>query len=166
MSLSAADAVTLPENPIDVLERIATLQNWPFDRPAEDELSLVVTGSWCDYDVSFTWRDDLNGVHMASAFDLKMQASKLPDVHALLARINAQLWLGHFDIWKDEGAVLFRHGLLLGAGDATAEQCEMLLSLAVEACERYYPAFQFVLWAGHSADDAMAACMFETQGTA
>ena len=166
MSVSVADAPTLIENPIDVLETIATAQNWPFDRSAEDELSLAVTGSWCDYDLSFTWRNDLHGLHLACAFDLKINSSRMNDVHALLARINEQLWLGHFDIWKDEGVVLFRHGLLLGAGDASPEQCEMLLSLAVEACERYYPAFQFVLWAGQSADDAMTACMFETQGTA
>lgn len=164
--MSAADTATLTDNPIDVLEHIATAQNWPFDRSAEDELSLAVTGSWCDYDLSFTWRDDLNGLHLACAFDLKFNAAKTNEVHALLARINEQLWLGHFDIWKDEGVVLFRHGLLLGAGDAAPEQCEMLLSLAVEACERYYPAFQFVLWAGQTAEDAMTACMFDTQGTA
>lgn len=166
MSLTTAETATLLENPIDVLESIATSQNWPFDRSAEDELSLTVTGSWCDYDLSFTWRDDLNGLHLACAFDLKIKGGKLNDVHDLLARINEQMWLGHFDIWKDEGVVLFRHGLLLGTGDASPEQCEMLLSLAIEACERYYPAFQFVLWAGQSAEDAMAACMFETHGSA
>lgn len=166
MSITHADTPLASDNPIDLLEAIATAQNWPFDRSAEDELSLAVTGSWCDYDLSFTWRDDLNGLHLACAFDLKFSKAKVTEVHALLARINEQLWLGHFDIWKDEGAVLFRHGLLLGQGDASPEQCEMLLSLAVEACERYYPAFQFVLWAGQSADDALKACMFETHGTA
>jgi hypothetical protein len=40
------------------------------------------------------------------------------------------------------------------------------LRLAVEACERYYPAIQFVLWAGKSAEEAIAAAMFETQGNA
>ena len=77
MSLSAADTATLLENPIDVLEHIATAQNWPFDRSAEDELSLAVTGSWCDYDLSFTWRDDLNGLHLACAFDLSCWHSRL-----------------------------------------------------------------------------------------
>ncbi len=166
MSMSLADTSLALVNPIDVLEQIATAQNWPFDRSAEDELSLAVTGAWCDYDLSFTWRDDLNGLHLACAFDLKVKGDRMNDVHALLAKINEQLWLGHFDIWKDEGAVLFRHGLLLGQADASPDQCEMLLSLAVEACERYYPAFQFVLWAGQSAEEAMSACMFETQGTA
>lgn len=166
MTISEAVSPLAADNPIDVLEAIATAQNWPFDRSAEDELSLGVSGSWCNYDLSFSWRHDLNGLHLACAFELKIGAARMAEVHALLARINEQLWLGHFDVWREEGAVLFRHALLLGDGEATPEQCEMLLSLAVEACERYYPAFQFVLWAGRSAEEAMQACMFETQGTA
>jgi hypothetical protein len=37
---------------------------------------------------------------------------------------------------------------------------------AIHACERYYPAFQFVVWAGKSAADAMTAVMFDTEGEA
>ena len=33
-------------------------------------------------------------------------------------------------------------------------------------CERYYPAFQFVVWAGKSASEAMSAAMFDTEGEA
>ena len=42
----------------------------------------------------------------------------------------------------------------------------MLLSSALDACERYYPAFQFVVWAGEGAREAMEAAMFETAGQA
>jgi hypothetical protein len=41
-----------------------------------------------------------------------------------------------------------------------------LLKAALEACERYYQTFQFVLWAGKSPEDALAATMLETQGQA
>jgi hypothetical protein len=37
---------------------------------------------------------------------------------------------------------------------------------AIHACERYYPAFQFVVWAGKSASEAMSAAMFDTAGEA
>jgi hypothetical protein len=36
----------------------------------------------------------------------------------------------------------------------------------LDACERYYQAFQFVLWAGKSATEALDAVMFETSGQA
>ena len=45
-------------------------------------------------------------------------------------------------------------------------QCEALLRGALEACERYYQSFQFVVWAGKSSEDALAATMLETEGQA
>ena len=45
-------------------------------------------------------------------------------------------------------------------------QCEASLGCALDACERYFPAFQFVVWAGKSAREAMESAMFETSGEA
>ena len=41
-----------------------------------------------------------------------------------------------------------------------------LLKTAVDACERYFQAFQFVLWAGKTAREALDAVLFETEGEA
>jgi hypothetical protein len=41
-----------------------------------------------------------------------------------------------------------------------------LLNLALEACEHYYPAFQFVLWGNKTAEEAVAAAVLECQGQA
>jgi hypothetical protein len=49
---------------------------------------------------------------------------------------------------------------------ATNRQCEALLDAALEACERNFQAFQFVIWAGKSAAEALDAAMFETAGEA
>ena len=49
---------------------------------------------------------------------------------------------------------------------ASAAQCEALLNLALEACEHYYPAFQFVLWGGKTAEEAVAAAVLECEGQA
>ena len=46
------------------------------------------------------------------------------------------------------------------------EQCEAVLKAGIEACERYYQAVQFVIWAGRSARDALDAALFETVGEA
>jgi hypothetical protein len=42
----------------------------------------------------------------------------------------------------------------------------VLLDAAIDSCERYYQAFQFVVWAGKSAREAMDAAVFETLGEA
>jgi hypothetical protein len=61
---------------------------------------------------------------------------------------------------------MFRHSLILNGAEPTTAQCEAIVAAAIDSCERYYQAFQFVVWAGHSADDAMAGAMFETVGRA
>ncbi len=153
-------------NPVDMVEHIATVNDWTFERSAPDELTLCITGAWCDYHVSLNWRDDLETLHLACAFDYKAAKQRLPEIYRLMALINEQLWLGHFDLWKEDGMLLYRHGLLLAGATTHAGQCEALLQGALEACERYYQSFQFVLWAGKSPEDALAAIMLETQGHA
>jgi hypothetical protein len=61
---------------------------------------------------------------------------------------------------------MFRHALVLAGGEASGKQCGSVLSTALDACERYFPAFQFVLWAGKPAREALDAAMFETSGEA
>lgn len=153
-------------NPVDMVEHIATIHDWTFERSAPDELTLSVTGAWCDYHISLTWRDDLEALHLACAFDCKVTKIRLNEVYRLIALINEQLWLGHFDLWKEDGMLLYRHGLILAGAETHAGQCESLLRAALEACERYYQSFQFVLWAGKSPEDALLATMLETQGQA
>jgi hypothetical protein len=153
-------------NPVDMVEHIATIHDWTFERSTPDELTLSVSGSWCDYHISLTWRDDLEALHLACAFDCKVSKPRLNEIYRLIALINEQLWLGHFDLWKEDGMLLYRHGLLLAGATTHVGQCEALLRAALEACERYYQSFQFVLWAGKSSEDALAATMLETQGQA
>ena len=154
-------------NPLEVVERMAATNNWPFERAGEDEIALAVTGRWTSYQVSFTWMSDIEALHIASAFDMKVPERRLGEVQQLIALINEQLWIGHFDIWLQNGMVMFRHALVLAGGVvATDRQCEVLLGSALDTCERYYPAFQFVVWAGKSAREAMEAVMFETSGEA
>ena len=89
------------------------------------------------------------------------------EAYRLIAQINEQLWIGHFDLWSREGALMYRHGqLFVGGSDPTAEQCEALMQTAIETCERYYQSFQFVLWAGKAAEQALEASLFETVGQA
>ena len=153
-------------SPIDLIEQIASDNDWATERTSADELTLIVAGQWSDYNVSLNWRGDLETLHIACAFDAKIPENRLNEVYRLVAQINEQLWLGHFDVWIQEGLIMFRQGLMLNGALATTGQCEALLRAALEACERYYQAFQFVVWAGKESRDALASTMFETEGRA
>jgi hypothetical protein len=153
-------------SPIELVEQIASRNDWAIERTNADELTLTVIGQWSDYHVSLNWREDLETLHIACAFDAKVPENRLPEVYRLVAQINEQLWLGHFDVWTQEGLIMFRQGLMLNGTLATTHQCEALLKAAFEACERYYQAFQFVVWAGRESREALASTMFETEGQA
>ena len=155
------------EHPLDVVERLAAIREWIFDRAETDEMSVSVNGRWADYHIAFSWIEDVEAMHVACAFDLKVPDRRRPEVLQLVSSVNEQLWVGHFDLWSSENVVMFRHSLLLtGGAEPTDGQCEMLLKTAVEACERYFQAFQFVIWAGKSAKEALGTALFETQGEA
>ena len=166
MGRTTASVAQMYTNPIDLVEQLALGHEWACERNGDDELTLIVGGDWTDYHVSINWRDDLEALHLACAFDFKVPATRLPEMYRLVAQINEQLWLGHFDLWTTEGLIMFRHGLLLNGQLATPRQCEALLKAALEACERYYQAFQFVVWAGRESREALASAMFETEGRA
>jgi hypothetical protein len=165
--MAFADASLIERaSPVDLMENVAESYDWSYERGSDDELTLVVAGSWADYQVSLNWRDDLETLHLACAFDFRIPENRLNEVHRLIAAINEQLWVGHFDVWTGEGLVMFRHGMLLHGAEATPAQCEALLKAALEASERYYKAFQFVVWAGRDTKTALAGVMFETAGSA
>jgi len=156
-----------PINPLDVVERLANGNDWSFERLGDDEITILVTGKWTDYQLSYTWMCDIEALHLACAFDLKVPDRRRTEVQALISMINERLWVGHYDLWVKEGIVMFRHALVLAGGvEASGRQCESLLGTAVDTCERYFSAFQFVVWAGKSAKEALDAAMFETSGEA
>ncbi len=154
-------------NPVDVIEHIAALNDWAFERAGDDEITISVAGGWCDYHVSFSWMVEKEAVHLACAFDLKVPPARELEAMRLLMAVNEQMWIGHFDLWGEEGVVMYRQSLLLSGGaDPTDAQVERLLATAIEACERYFQAFQYVVWAGTPAREAIDTVLFETVGEA
>ena len=126
-----------PSNPLDLFERLASLNNWTFDRDSDDELSVSVTGGWSEYHVAITWLAEVEALHIACAFDLKVPERRRGEVLQLVSLVNEQLWLGHFDLWSSESVVMYRHALLLSGGaEPTDEQAAALIKSAIDACER------------------------------
>lgn len=166
MPLSQTEARQIP-HPNDVVEQMASGNGWSFEREQDDEICISVAGGWTDYHVAFTWLAGIEALHIGCAFDVKAPAHRRAEVLSLITLVNEQLWVGHFGLWEQENVILFRHALLLPAGaQPSQQQCEAVIQAATSACERYYQAFQFVLWSGQSAREALNAALFETAGEA
>ena len=154
-------------NPVDMIEVVAASNDWAFERSGEDEIAMTVEGRWADYHVSFSWMEEFEALHLACAFDVRISDARVNEVIRLLSHINGQVLMGHFDLWRQEDVVIFRQSLLLAGGaEPTSQQVEVLLSSALDACESYFQAFQFVVWSGMDAKNAMEVVLFETVGEA
>ncbi|MHC5233027.1 type III secretion system chaperone family protein [Brucella sp. LJL56] len=154
-------------HPVDVIEHVANSNDWTFERTGDDEIAISVAGNWTDYHISFSWMEDFEALHLACAFDIKVAEPRVNEVMRLLSLINEKLLMGHFDLWQQEGAIMYRQSLLLAGGaEPTSRQVEVLLSAALEACEAYFQAFQFVVWSGVTAREALESVVFETVGRA
>lgn len=154
-------------NPVDVIEMVAIRNDWTFERAADDEITVSIEGSFSDYNVAFSWMEEIEALHIASAFDIKVTETRRAEVIRLLALVNEQLWIGHFDLWQSEGVIMYRNALILaGQSGASDEQIAALTESAIEACEQFYQAFQFVVWGGKNARDAFDHSLMETVGTA
>ena len=154
-------------NPVDMIEFVASNNDWSFERSGEDEIAMTVEGHWADYHVSFSWMEEFEALHLACAFDIRVPENRVNEVIRLLSHVNGQVLMGHFDLWRIEDVVIFRQSLLLAGGaEPTNRQVEVLLSSAIEACEAYFQAFQLVVWSGMDAKSAMDAVLFETVGEA
>jgi hypothetical protein len=155
------------EHPLDVIERLAAGNEWVYERSDDDEISIGATGSWSEYEVAFTWLPQLEALHVACAFDLKVPPPRRAEVMQLVALANERLWVGHFDLWSSENVVMFRHSLLLTGGTLpSGRQAEGLMRVAIETCDKHFQAFQFVVWAGRSARDSLDSALMETLGEA
>lgn len=161
-------ALDVPEeNPIDTVEQLVAAQDWPFERCGDADLAVCVSGSWCDYNLAFTRSHEHDTLTLTAAFDFRVPKPRRGELCLLLAMVNERLAIGHFDLALGEGLILYRQGVPLGGGArASSGQCEQMLQSGLDACERFYPAFQFVLWGGKSAEDALAGAILDCRGEA
>lgn len=156
-----------PLNPLDLAEQLVSDRDWLFDRPMDEELVAEVQSAWCNYRIWFTWQPDLNAVIFSCAYDNKIPEKQRAKIFPLLAAVNEKMWLGHFDLGSEDGMVMFRHALLLRGGQgATPEQMEDLIDIALNECNRFYPAFQSVMWGGNTVEEALEIAMLDTVGEA
>ena len=161
------EEVELALDPLDVVEHVLAAEHLEFERTDDGDLAFALAGDWKDYEMWFAWRPEADCLQLCLSMDLRAGKAQRSKAYELISMINQRVWLGHFEVWQEDGEVVFRHSLPLPTGDRpTLAQAASMIDAAVEAADRFYPAFDFLLKGSKSPDDAMAACMFETVGTA
>ena len=164
---SEEDDVDLGLDPLDVVEHVLSAENLTFDRTEDGDIAFALAGDWKDYELWFAWRPEVDCLQLCLSLDMRTPKAQRPAAYELLSLIKLRIWLGHFEVWADDGEIVFRHALSLPHGERpTLAQAAAMIDAAVEAGDRFFPAFDFLLRGAKSPDEAMAACMFETVGQA
>ena len=154
-------------NPIDVVEDVIYAKKWTFSRSDDHELVAEISSQWCQYRLYFTWSEQIKAISYTITFDLKFPESKIEKAHELLALINEKLWIGHFDITSRNGIPAYRHTVLSQPeNEMLHHQLEDLVDIAIYECEKYYPAFQLVLFEDSNPSKALSLSTFDTIGRA
>ena len=167
MTAPRADDAELNMDPLDVVENVLSAENLPFDRTEDGDLAFALTGDWKDYELWFAWRPEGDCLQLCCSLDLRAAKTRRDQAYELLSLVNQRVWMGHFEVWPEDGEVVFRHSMALPHGERpTLAQAASMIDAAVEASDRFYPAFDFLIRGAKTPSDAMAACMFETVGQA
>ncbi len=167
MSLSQQDFQSEELHPIDIVEHLAEHHEWDFDRIADDQIAMTVEGQWRSYSITLAWSGYDETLRLICTFEMEPPQDRLAELYDTLNRTNDMCWAGAFTYWVAQRLMVFRYGLVLAGGQtAGPEQIDTLISEAVRSCERFYPAFQLVAWAGRSPEDAMQVAIAEAYGRA
>lgn len=167
--MSIAENLMLADDfhPIDVVETLASQHEWDFDRVTDDQIAMAVEGQWRTYSLTLAWSERDETLRLICTFEMEPPAGREAAIFDLLNRINDQCWCGAFTWWAEQRLMVWRYGLTLSGGQcASVEQAEAMIQAALEASERFYPAFQLVSWSGQSAEEAMKIALAEAWGHA
>ena len=161
-SPTLSGASGLRQNPLEVFERICLAENYDCERTDINELHITLPGLWCEHDVSLSWNPGKEQVQVFLIFDGKLPGGRTDDICRLMSLLNERLVSGHFDYWDKNRCLVYRNSLsLLGGAKLRTEQGLDILSLALDAAERGYPACQYVTWAGKSPEDALTSALVD-----
>lgn len=168
MSLSHTEPYTTDNEALDVIEEMLETAEWQHEREeSDDAVQCICPTRWGDMGALFALRRDPAAIHFSVTLDVKPQSGKRAVIAELVMLCNERLWLGHFDYWAEEGVIIFRHALpMLDRSAPSPGEIRSLMAAAVDSCERFVPAFNFLIWAGKSPREAIDAVMFETMGEA
>lgn len=168
MDLYLDDEVGDALDPLETVEEILSCDDrFSVERGEDGDVHFSLTNAWSDAAGYVSFRAELPALLFTLGFNMRAPKNRRHEASRLAGLINENLWLGHFDVWSDDGSIIFRHSIpMIGRDEVSQGEVQALLAAALDAADRFHPAFQFLLKAGATPEEASAAAMFETAGEA
>jgi hypothetical protein len=155
-----------PTNPIGLVEEYTLDQDWNAERTNENELWSELPSQWGSQRLWVVFHDDTEFLQFNCYLNLKIPSRFLGKTSEMITLINERVWLGHFEIWAEETVPVFRIVLPLRGAQLTEEQLDDIMAAIFQESTRFFPAFQWIIWGGKSAEEAVTAAIIDTEGEA
>lgn len=154
------------DDPVGMVEDYTIEQNWNSERANEHELWAEIPGQWGNQRLWVAYHEESEFLQFNCYLSLKIPDRLVGTTAEVIALMNERAWLGHFEIWFEEMAPVFRVVLPLRGSSLSLEQVEDIMTSIVQEIERFFPAFQWVIWGGKSPQEAVAAAIVDIEGEA
>ncbi|WP_084420093.1 type III secretion system chaperone family protein [Henriciella litoralis] len=167
MNLNLDHARDVQADPLDLVEACLENAGWEHQRDEDTSLQCIAQSRWGEMGALFASRREPPALHFTVTLDLKPTAARANAISKLVLMANERLWLGHFDYWMEDNLLLFRHTIpMLDRDEPEPGEIRAVLAAATDAVNMFVPAFNFVIWAGKTPEEAIDGAMFETDGEA
>ncbi len=151
-------------NPLDHVEEVLNRHNWAFNRVNAEELIVQVTGKGCDYRLFFIWEEDMSAIQFCCQYSLKIPTENFKMAAKSLMELNANLWLGHFDLPAKTGVPSFRYAAFCQEETTTPDKISNMIDVALAQCERFFPAFNVLSKTTATDEGSLSLALMETRG--
>lgn len=167
MSIQILEQPQAAHDPLESLEAVAGALELESERIDDAELHLAVPGAWRDAGIWFTWRPEVATLQLGAPLEIKAPEARAAAAAKLVTLVNERLWIGHFDLWSEDNAIVYRNAVVLPEeGGLDTQQAQALIRATGEAVDRFFPAFNYLVWGGKSPQEALEASLFDTVGSA
>tara|TARA_X000000950_G_scaffold272651_1_gene355447 strand:- start:3730 stop:4233 length:504 start_codon:yes stop_codon:yes gene_type:complete len=167
MSSYSENTLNIFMNPIDEIEEIIAAYNLNFFRNDKNEISILFEGLWSIYELKFNWSKNNGLIKINNDLNIKIPKKSLVGIYKLLSLINEQTLLGFFGYSSRRSCLFFRHNVSIkGVKFLATEQIEDFIDSIVQECDKFYPAFQTLIYKNEKPQQSINNAIFETIGEA
>jgi hypothetical protein len=155
-------------DPVELVEAVMSSDDrFLVERTDDGDLQFHFQGLDPDIFGHVAWRQELPAMLFTVALADKAPQERLHDAQRLAAIINEHLWLGHFDVWSEDGAIVFRHAIpMIGRAELCEGEVHAMMAATLDAAERFAPAFNWMIVAGRTPEEASELALFDVAGEA
>lgn len=154
-------------HPIDALEIAANSEKWEFLRDKDDEISLIVKGSWREYALTIIWDQRNDSLSILCSFEMAPPKKKLSKLYETLNLVNADNRDGTFVYSANENLMLYRNSLFLNDElIINSSELKIAIMATISIAEKFYPTFQITCWGDAMPKEAISVAFGEAAGYA